>query len=150
MTAVFPDAPPLLQWAREDARNPVSWYLWNGGSAPEQWSLPRTGFVPVTGVTLKPSMWGGGQEHQGKGVVFLLEGARESRTDAGLALFPSTLRSELHGIRATIEAFSRKGTPEGMESATACGVMAQENAWDHVFRVTTSMGTTLYKIDRWD
>ena len=39
VTAVNGDAPPLLQWDREERRNPVSWYVYHGDSPPTQWGL---------------------------------------------------------------------------------------------------------------
>ncbi|WP_053080254.1 hypothetical protein [Methylobacterium variabile] len=41
VTAVDPAAPPLLQWDRPEARNPVSLYLYVNGSPPANWGLPE-------------------------------------------------------------------------------------------------------------
>ena len=154
VTAVHADAPPILQWDREDKRNPVSWYLWNGGSRPEQWKLAPNAFVPVMAVTYKPSMWGENKlTHQGEGVFFLLEGARETRHDAGMALFPETMKSELHGVRAVIEAHSRTANLEGAEEATACGILVPRDPSARLkyrFRVTSQGHDTEHIIDRWD
>jgi len=154
VTAADPDAAPILQWDSPERRNPVSWYVWNGGSPARQWGL-APGWVRVSAITLKPSMWGGDEsryKHQGFGAVILLEGARETRfTD--LALFPETLRSELHGVRATIEAHSRSRKIEGAEEASACGlaIHAGGGAWDCSLRVADRAGAKLvYKLDRWD
>lgn len=59
--------------------------------------------------------------YQGASVIFILDGARDTQ-DARLALFPETLRSEFHGIRATIEAFSKCGTIADRGQASACHV----------------------------
>lgn len=156
LTAVHADAPPILQWDREDKRNPVSWYVWNGGSRPEQWGLRAGTWVTVTGIALKPSMWGSEDSHghQAKAANFLLEGARESRTDSGLVLFPETLRSELHPIRATIEQFSKAGKLQGAEEQSANGVQLSSGTPHyksvHVVRVTGPHGISIYNIDRWD
>jgi hypothetical protein len=150
VTAVDPDAPPILQWDREEQRNPVSWYVWHGGSSAAQWGLSGGRFHKVSAVTLKPSMWHGGNDHQGAGVVFILDGAKESRF-AGLALFPETLRAELREIRPTIEAFSRNGQIEGVEEASACGIaLMKGNNWNARFRVRSATSTVEYKLDRWD
>lgn len=151
VTAVDLDAPPILQWDKEDQRNPVSWYVWHGGSSAAQWGLVGGRFQRVSAVTLKPSMWHGGNEHQGAGVVFILDGAKESRTDAGLALFPETLKSELREISSTIEAFSRNGKLEGVEDASACGIALMKGGnWNARFRVLSATSTVEYKLDRWD
>lgn len=151
VTAADLEAPPILQWDKEEKRNPVSWYVWHGGSPAAQWGLVGGRFNRVAAVTLKPSMWHGGNEHQGAGVVFILEGAKETRTDAGLALFPETLKTELHPIRSTIEAFSRAGKLEGAEEASACGIaLMKGHNWNARFRVRTASATVEYKLDRWD
>lgn len=153
LTAANPEAPPILQWDHPERRNPFSWYVWRGGSRPEQWGLRSGTLCTVSAITLKPCMWGdpqGRYSHQGAGVIFLLEGARETR-QAGAALFPECLKSEFHGIRSVIESYSRSAETEGMESATACGIMlAKGGSWDHTFRVRTSGRTVDYRLDRWD
>ena len=156
LTAVHADAPPILQWDHEDQRNPVSWYVWNGGSRPEQWGLRAGTWVSVSAIALKPSMWAdeNGHGHQAQAANFLLEGARESRTDSGLALFPETLRSELHSIRATIEQFSKAGKLQGTEEQSANGVQISSGTPHykaaHIVRVTGPHGVATYSIDRWD
>lgn len=152
VTAVHADAPPILQWDREGERNPVSWYVWHGGSTPEQFSVPSGSWQPLSAITLKPSMWHSGHEHQGKGVVLILKNARETKT-AGAALFPEILREELRAIRATIEAHSMSAKMEGLETGDACGLMlgAEGNAvWNAVVRVKSGGRLTTYNIDRWD
>ncbi len=150
VTSVDPNAPPILQWDREDERNPVSWYVYGGGSSASQWGI-LSGYCDVTAICLKPSMWGKPLEHQGNGVNFLLKGAVDSR-ESGLAIFPEILKSDFHSIRSTIEAFSRRGTLEGRESANACGVMfAAGGAWACTLRVTNMIGVeSVYRLDRWD
>jgi len=151
ITAVDAGAPPILQWDSLERRNPVSWYVWHGGSPPEQWGLRTGSFCPVSAVTLKPSMWSGGIfAHQGEGVIFILRDARETR-QSGAAIFPETLKSEFHGIRSVIEAYSRNAEIAEIESGTACGVaLFKGSNWEHVFRVTTAGQAIEYRLDRWD
>jgi hypothetical protein len=149
VTAVNQDAPPILQWDFEDDRNPVSQYVYHGGSYPNQWGLAQ-GWCNVTGVCFTPSMWSGDFSHHGESVFFLLEGAKDSK-ESGNALFPEILKSEFHSIRATIEAYARTATIEGREEASACGIKLQKGAiWNYTFRVTSKMGVIEYKLDRWD
>lgn len=150
-TASDPDAPPLLQWDRPDRRNPFAWYLWNGGAPASQYGLAAGRYHRVTAIVSKPTMWDDPDDHshQGKGAAFIIEGARETRTSAGLALFPETLRSELHGIRSTIEAFSKAGKLENPEEATACGLLVSGSAGVNV-RVLQGSVTMAYHIERWD
>jgi hypothetical protein len=154
LTAAFDDAPPILQWDSEEKRNPFSTYVYAQGSQPSNWGL-TTGYRKVTAISFKPPMWGGENfDHQGKGVIFILDGAKDERYEgAGNALFPETLKKELHGIRATIELFSKKAVIQGFEEASACGISLQPGSnanWNYEFRVTTATGTMNYKLDRWD
>lgn len=152
VTAADKDSPPILQWDREDARNPVSWYVWNGGSPAGQFGLCGGRFYDVAAISLKPSMWNGGGEHHGKGVIFVIDGARESRI-AGAALFPEFLKAEFHGVRSVIEAYSRAAIIEGMSDPHAAGVMLdarRESQWDALVRVWSSGRSLDYRIDRWD
>lgn len=150
VTAVNPDTPPILQWDHDDARNPVSWYFWHGGSLASQFGLQGGAFVDVEALALKPSMWNGGKDHHGAGVLFVLAGARESR-QAGSALFPEILKSEFHGIRSVIEAYSRSAAIAGMDQPHAAGVMLnKDDTWGYTVRVWVSGHSMDYKLDRWD
>lgn len=154
VTAVDPEAPPLLAWDRDDCRNPVSSYVWFGGSTANEFGL-SVGYVNVAAVTLKPHMWNeqkGALPNMAQGVVFLLEGAAETRS-AGLAIFPENLRGELHGVRSVIEAFSKKGEIEGLGYPTASGpvLVAGSKAADIHLRVTNKAGVVSnVLLDRWD
>jgi len=155
VTAASPDAPPILQWDSAEKRNPVSWYVYMSGSAPNDWNLIAGAWRTVNAVTFKPSMWRSPEAfaHQGKSVLFILDGARDLRSaSAGNALFPEILRSEFHGIRKTIEAYSRGATIAGSAESTACGVIlaADGEAWSSQFRVTSKGVRAVYKLDRWD
>lgn len=151
VTAVDPEAPPILQWDTPEKRNPVSWYVWHGGSAPEQFSIASNAWHKVSAVTLKPSMWHEAKSaHHAKGVVFVIADARETK-QSGAALFPEILKSEFHAVRATIEAYSRSAEIEGMPEGTACGILADSgHGWNVLLRVTTAGRPVQYKLDRWD
>ena len=47
VTAANAEAPPILQWDRDGARNPVSWYFWNGGSSASQFGLSDVFVQPL-------------------------------------------------------------------------------------------------------
>ena len=159
VTAVNADAPPILQWDCEDSRNPVSWYGWGkkdafgrtsqGGTA-DQFGLVAGQFHAVSAIALQPSMWNGGQEHHGAGVMLLIDGARESK-QAGAAIFPEKLRTEFHSVRSVIEAYSRGAIIEGIDQPHAAGMMfTKGKSWDALVRVTAGGKTLEYKLDRWD
>jgi len=149
LTATDETAPPIIQWDREEKRNPFSWYLYHNGSKPSQWGLD-SGFCDVTGISYQPNMWFGGFEHQGEGVMFILKGAKDQKHN-GIALFPEILKSDLHIARPTIEAFSKDAQLSGYNEASACGLLLQNgNSWNARFRVTSDVGTAIYTLDRWD
>jgi hypothetical protein len=151
VTAANADAPPILQWDRPERRNPVSWYVYSGGSTPEQWGLASGRWHTVAAITLKPPMWGdGGFGHQGKAAILILEGARDSRNTSA-ALFPEILKADLRAIRATIEAYSRSATLEGAEEQSANGIMLDQGSkWNALVRVHSGRMHADYRLDRWD
>lgn len=120
LTATHADAPPLLRWDHEDRRNPVSWYFYHGSTSAAQWNLPANEFVPVTAICNAPSDWHA-ETPQRDAAILILQGAVDTR-DAGLALFPETLREELREVRSTIEAYSKTGKITGRAEASACGI----------------------------
>jgi hypothetical protein len=150
LTAVHPDAPPIHQWDSLEKRNPVSHYVYVGGSEASQWGL-TVGLCEVTAIALSPWQWFNATcEHQGKAAVFLLKGARDGRTGQGNALFPEMLRSDLHGVRAVIEAYSKTAEIGGREQASACGYHLGTRG-EVTVRVRNANGIQLdYRIDRWD
>lgn len=148
LTAEHADAPPILQWDSIEHRNPCSWYVYHSGSLAGQWNL-ATGYQKVTGLCYKPSMWQDGFDHQGKGLVFVLDGAKDGKKGQGNALFPETLKSDLREVRSTIEAYSRSAEILGYENASACG-LAWSGESEVLVKVTTKLGTAAYRLDRWD
>lgn len=144
------DAPPILKWDREEARNTIAWYVYNGGSSASQWKL-APGWCDVTAVVPPPPHWGDRPLHNlATGVVLVLKGAADTRTGQGNALFPECLRTELHAIRATIEAYSRRAEMQGRDEASACGYHLGKGAIDCLLRVTAAGKANDYHIDRWD
>ena len=67
-------------------------------------------------------------------------------------MFPETLKSEFHGIRATIEQYSNSVSLQSFNDASACGVMenAGNDDWNLNVRVVSKLGTMYYCLDRWD
>jgi hypothetical protein len=155
VTAVDPNAAPILQWDSLECRNPVNWYVYPGKSPSHRWNLSDGIYVPVNAVTLLPPMWNEEQNHghQGAGAILILDGCRDMRPEGGLALFPEVLKSEYRAVRRTIEAFSRGAEIEGGPEATACGIDLRKGAtWDQRVRVVSKGGKKVahYILDRWD
>lgn len=152
VTAEHPDSPPILQWDSEEKRNSVSWYLYSNGSYPATWNLSDSKYFEVNAISMQPSMWNGDFDHQGKGVMFILDGAKDNGGLQGNSLFPETLKSELRSVRATIESYSRGATLGNSENASVCGLMLQSSGtWGtNIFRVTSKGIQSKFKLDRWD
>jgi len=151
-TATHFDAPPILQWDSPEHRNPVSSYMWHGGSKAASLSLCAGTYVDVYGIIRSPAHWNGcASPNVAETISFLLSGAREGR-QGGLALFPETLKSTLHSCRAVIEAHSKRSA---LFDTGAPHVIGASFSKDSVFThgqlwVTTGSFKTYYKIDRWD
>ncbi len=150
VTASVQEAPPILQWDTMEHRNPFCWYVYHGGSLPSVWNLKPNSFTEVEAITLKPCNWQPGFEYQGIGVCLVLKDCYDVRVPNGLALFPETLKKELHEVRSTIEAYSNRNKIEMVDGPNACGLITGNKAIDIILRVTTSYGVTDVYIDRWD
>lgn len=150
VTAVNPAAPPILQWDTEEFRNPVSWYVWNGGSMPSTFGLDN-GLHKLAAICLNPSKWRDEEDcqHQQNTVMLLIEGAKETRM-RGIALFPEILKTEFYGVRKVIEAYSLSAKIEGIEEPHACGLILGGPTWGSLLRVTTKGLKTNYILERWD
>lgn len=144
VTAASTNAPPLLKWDREDARNQVSWFVYAGGSLPTEWGLAG-GYNRVTAVVPRPD--------GADSVILTLEGAMDPRRGkSGSALFPEILRTELYEVRKTIESYSQKTPLSGWGRANACGLLlpTANGKIGITLRVRTVYGLGKYYIDRWD
>ena len=151
LTAAYHDAPPILQWDFEDARNPVSWYTYLNGSRPGDFNL-YIGPNKVIGITKLPCMWGKPMPHQGDGVLLIVKDAYDTRYGcSSIGLFPEILRSELREVRSTIEAYSKTKTLEKTTHQTA-GIMLQAgfNGKYPVTVISRGSLVTNYVIDRWE
>lgn len=157
VTAVDPDAPPIIQWdgtGPTGQRNPFSQYTYTNQSTPRSWSL-RSGEIAVKGVCLSPHTWFGGADtfkHQTTSLFFLLEGMVDTNRP-GLCLFPSTLRSDLHEVRAVVEQASNSRKLLKPEEGSASGIMSlvSGDLFTEPVRVRSHDGfITSYIIDRWD
>lgn len=152
VTATDPTAPPMLQWDREEQRNPVSWYVYHGGASASDFNLRAGSWCAVTAITRLPSTWFESKAtHQGDGVILLLEGARDLRHRAGGGFFTECLRSEYHAVRRTLEAYMLSASIVGVEQATASGYdLRKGSPMGATVRVTSNGIRTQYTIDRWD
>lgn len=150
-TAVNSDAPPVLKWDRDDERNPVAWYVYPNGSPARQWGLTAGAWAKVSAITPFPNLWGTKpMPYVADGLILVLEGAEDVRSDAGNALFPECLRDDLHGIRATVEAYSHSAVLSGRGAELASGYDIRRAAADCRLRVFCNGAWSEFQIDRWD
>lgn len=158
VTAEDPEAPPIIQWDGLEgcSRNPVSWYVYNGGSSAHNWfphsevSRFLSSWIPVTCVFYGPSEWQVPAQfgHQGGRVMFALEGCRDGSWEwCGLGLFPECLKSEYRSFRSVIEAHSRKSKISGYALGNANGLLFQK---DGSFPMTLRADGNMYTLDRWE
>lgn len=137
-----------------------SWYLYQNPLGPDHasvWNLVPSNYVEVDAIALLPSMWGDRPlAHQGEGAILILRGMRDLRASGGIGLFPEILKSELHGVRATIEAYSRNRSLAGKGEPMACGYDLRRQSgsisrsWDAVVEVEARGLRQTYVLDRWD
>jgi hypothetical protein len=151
VTAANPDAPPIVQWDREDRRNPVTWYVYNNGSPAAGWNLRGGEWRPVTGIALNPAHWDATRPmpNHRELAVLVLDGARDMRHERSGGLFVEHLRGDYNAIRHTLEAHLLRAPIAGSADATACGLVAGRSNPATV-RVTAGGVRTMYRIDRWD
>ncbi|MEZ4382881.1 MAG: hypothetical protein R3A79_16215 [Nannocystaceae bacterium] len=121
VTAVDPDAACVVQWDREDRRNPVTWYTHSAPPAAVDWSL-TSGWHDLTAISLFPHQWAdeAAFAHQTPGALLVVAGCWPKREGTGL--FPEFLRAEYRPIRASVEALMRARELAGRDQASACGV----------------------------
>lgn len=154
VTAADPTAKPILQWDDAKKRNPVSWYVYPQGSTASQWGARAGSYVKVNALSAGPSQWNPkvNLPQHGERVMFVLDGVKDSNGEkVGLGLFPEYLISELHPVRATIEAHSASGKISGLRNASASGISYEKGNSGSLFvRVKTGSSVQNIEIDRWD
>jgi hypothetical protein len=121
-------------------------------STSNSWNVTPGKYTLVSGIVESPNLWGDKPvTHHGRHVFFLLDGCRDMSEGVGRGFFTETLRSELHAIRSTLEAYTARAAIAGREEADACGLgMNDQTPWDLTVRVTMAEAVVTYRIDRWD
>lgn len=160
ITAVNPDAPPIIQWDSETLRNPTTWYTYSNPTSASQWNL-KEGYNIITAICYGPYMWH--QEyaskftHQAKRTFLLLENCKDTKhANSGGSFFPSQIKNELREIRSTIEAYAQTAQIANFDEGNASGIILAQNtnssaSWNVKVRVTDKNNTcTEYLLDRWD
>jgi hypothetical protein len=145
-TATDPEAPPIMKWDSLEKRNPGDWFIYHPSSSPQMWGLPSGAFVEVLGLAYPPSSWTSNYEGKPLKVQAILQGARLERAPT-LAIFPQSVKSELHEVRATIEAASKAGRLDSEVRQHASGYLIGTGGQVDLC-VTTDVGLAYYRIDR--
>lgn len=150
LTNLYDDAEPIIQWDRAERRNPVTMYVERDGSNPRRFGL-APGWAEVVSICNHPANWYEKKENMANMLIFMLKGAKETMM-RGSAIFPENLRSELHSIRSTVEAYSNNAQLPEHDGDTASGLVFQAGSKAvQTVRVTRVDGSkAIYKIDRWD
>ena len=163
VTAVHPDAPPILKWDSVLQRNPVNNYIraQPGQRVARGWNLTQGKYVEVTAILSSPHTWFTGQfdNETNMGAFLVLDGCRDiNDPNPGSALFPEDLVPVLYPVRKTIEAFSASQQLPGLTTSTAAGIVVPVHAgsdansrFDLTVRVHSANGlVTQYVIDRFE
>lgn len=147
ITAVSPDAPPILKYDRLDRRNPVSWYVSPTGRQLREFGL-APGWIEIKVITHLPCHWFGQVFPLPKTPVLIFPDARDHRP-LDQCLFPELVISDLWDMRATIKAYSDSTPLENQDKPFAVGLFLQGNqTWNQIVRVTTDTTVGLYNLDR--
>ena len=114
------------------------------------WNVAMNQYHEVTGIVKSPNLWGDNPvTHAGDHTFFLIDGCKDTEEGKGRGFFNEMLKPELREIRKTLEAYTAS-TPVSGEP-TACGLgFSKASEWNATVRVTSDVGVTEYKLDRWD
>jgi len=159
---------PLMQW--HDDKNRASWFVYHHPDPVEKHDLRPNAWNEVTCIVPFPHLWDGVPQtttfpllpadadefkhyHKNKGFRYLLCLDKvKLKEERSLCLFPSLLKSEFHGVRSTIEAYSNRNGIEEVPDIDAKGglvsgiVIGRSGAFSdgdkHLLRVTDKAGKT--------
>jgi hypothetical protein len=117
----------------------------------EDWNISKE-FIKVNAIINSPNLWEEQKViHVGSHIFFILEEVKDLSEGKGRGFFNETLKSELHEIRKTLEAYTAQTPIEGADKASACGVgYSIGNDWNLILKVTSGNSSRLIKIDRFD
>ena len=166
-----------MQWHSDTNR--ASWYIYGPTHPVKDHHLSPNAWNEVTALIPFPHLWDGtpltttfsladekdevGEDykyyHKAKGFryLFVLKDIYDE-DDRDLCLFPELLKSEFHGVRATIERYSREGRKDHVDDVEAKGgyvggveVDRGDMEMGQLFRVTDGEGEScVYDVVAWD
>lgn len=117
VTAVHPDAEPIIAWDIPERRNPVSSFTVTErkdipGSRPHVWKLPVDQRVAIKAIVPTPERWYKGDKPSS--IMLILDAG--TVPVVALGLFPEILRPELHPVRKVMEQYSNAGKLANIEN----------------------------------
>lgn len=139
-TAVVSDSPNIHQWD-----NRVAFYTYNGGAHATSFGI-TAGHQPVVALVRAPHEWSGQPlTNHPKAVFLVIAGCGDKKTGQGCGIFPSNLKSDLHGVRAAIEAYSHQTEFEPQAEQPAGGLRFGEG-----YAIRVKVDGQGYVLDRWE
>lgn len=142
------ESAPYWVWDR-DGSHMASFYVHPGGSYARSWGFRAGAWVPVSGIHTFPwllpdgtVLWKGREE----GIFIALQGAHDTWADKHTCIFPAWLHQDLKGVRSSIEAMSKRASPQSSSHPRVGGYYLPGGAggsnWKKVrLRVTTRAGS---------
>jgi hypothetical protein len=144
MAPTHADAPSPFRWTY-----PINHYVHLYGSEPKMFGLKSGNWTKVIGLIKHPEFWG--TDRQCNREILILEGCHDTFATDGRALFPEIMRSELHEVRAGIEALS-KTTKLPPDPTSVGGLMVSTQLGRCSYKVAVKTGpvVNIYKVDRFE
>ena len=145
VTAVDMDAPCIIKYDSKEQRNPITQYVYQGGSDCRGWNVHGRTYVECAGIANYPKdMYKDGiSDHA---ITFYLVDAYDSNNN-NLALFSDDLIDELYPVRKVIEAYSGSEALEVPEGQKACGLSVVIGSQQRITaKVYTEYSTTVYDV----
>ena len=145
VTAVDMDAPCIIKYDSPDKRNPITQYVYNGGSDCYGWNVSGRAYTECVGIANYPKdMYKDGISDDA--ITFYLKDAYDLNNNS-LALFPDDLIDELYPVRKVIEAYSGSESLELPEGQKACGLSVVMGSQQIITaKVYTEYATTVYDV----
>lgn len=104
-TAAVFDAPPIIKWDKNDARNPISCYAYKGNAFPSQFNLTYAKSYDVIALVVTADKLLSGEYKNG--ITAVIKNCYDTKyAECGSALFPDILIPELYDSRKVIEQYS--------------------------------------------
>ena len=145
VTAVDMDAPCIIKYDSKEQRNPITQYVYQGGSDCYGWNVHGRTYVECVGIANYPKdMYKDGiSDHA---ITFYLVDAYDLNNN-NLALFSDDLIDELYPVRKVIEAYSGSEALEVKKKKKACGLSVVMGSQDRIIaKVYTEYSTTVYAV----